>query len=192
MKTSSWITGFLLGAGVMYLLDPQSGRRRRALGRDKTRHLVKAAGARSGKRGRDLANRARGLAHTVGGVVRRDRVDDAVLHERVRAELGRHVSNPSAIEVACADGACTLRGPVPAMRTGCASQPSRAAPPSDGSSVRRSAVSRSWCSGGSARSHCARPAASASSTSSSRRLMRVSCSVESLIAPQGRPAAGNP
>jgi hypothetical protein len=112
MKRTSWITGFILGAGVMYLLDPQSGRRRRALGRDKTRHLVKAAGERSGKRGRDLANRARGLAHAVGGVVRRDRVDDAVLHERVRAELGRHVSSPSAIEVACADGACTLRGPV--------------------------------------------------------------------------------
>ena len=110
MKATSWITGFVLGAGVMYLLDPQSGRRRRALTRDKARHLASEAGERSGKRRRDLANRARGLAHTLTGAVRRDRPDDGVLRERVRAELGRHVSSPSAIEVSCEGGTCTLRG----------------------------------------------------------------------------------
>ena len=66
-----------------------------------------------------------------------------------------------------------------------------AAPPSGGSSVRRSAGSRSRCSAASACSHCARPASSASSTSSSKRLKRVSCSVESSSSSGalGRPKA---
>jgi uncharacterized membrane protein len=112
MRAHPWITGLAIGAGVMYLLDPRSGSRRRALTRDKARHLAHQTTEATGKAGRDFANRARGLAHAATRVVRRDRPDDAVLRERVRATLGRHVSRPSAIEVECAGGDCTLRGQV--------------------------------------------------------------------------------
>jgi len=38
--------------------------------------------------------------------------DDEVIAERVRAKMGRLVSHPHAIEVACAQGRVTLSGPV--------------------------------------------------------------------------------
>ena len=112
MRATPWITGLALGASAMYLLDPRSGGRRRALTRDKARHLIHKAGEAGAKTRRDLANRARGVAHDAAAVVRRDRPDDAVLRERVRAKLGRHVSHPSAIEVDCLGGNCTLSGKV--------------------------------------------------------------------------------
>ena len=112
MRATTLITGLALGAGAMYLLDPRSGSRRRALTRDKARHLAHEAAETAEKARRDLANRARGVAHAAVGTVRRDRPDDAVLRERVRSRLGRHVSHPSAIEVECTGGVCVLRGKV--------------------------------------------------------------------------------
>jgi hypothetical protein len=112
MKAQPWLTGLAIGAGAMYLLDPRTGKRRRALARDKTVHLTHLAADAAGKTRRDLGNRARGLTHATALSLRRDDADDAVLRERVRAKMGRYVSNPSAIEVACENGCCTLSGNV--------------------------------------------------------------------------------
>jgi hypothetical protein len=101
-----------LGAGVMYLLDPQQGRRRRALLRDKAVRLGHETAELAGRASRDLGNRTRGLGSLAAGALRREQVGDEVLHERVRARLGRLVSNPSSIEVRCEAGRCTLAGPV--------------------------------------------------------------------------------
>jgi hypothetical protein len=56
------LTGFGLGAGLMYLLDPDMGRRRRALLRDKAVSLGHQASDVAAKVGRDMKNRAHGLA----------------------------------------------------------------------------------------------------------------------------------
>jgi hypothetical protein len=60
-RTNWLLSGLALGALTMFLLDPEKGRRRRALARDK----VYSAGVRTRKRidakSRDLANRAKGL-----------------------------------------------------------------------------------------------------------------------------------
>lgn len=104
-----------LGAAAMYLLDPERGRRRRHLLADQFARGGRVAGDAISTTRRDLANRTRGVAATVRGRVKkeeRDVADDVVIAERVRAELGRVVSHPGAIEVTVESGRVTLSGPV--------------------------------------------------------------------------------
>jgi hypothetical protein len=53
---------FGLGALTMYLLDPEQGRRRRALLRDQLTHARRVIRERSAGTARDLSNRAYGVA----------------------------------------------------------------------------------------------------------------------------------
>ena len=110
---TSVIGGFGLGAGLMYLLDPDRGRRRRAMVRDRISSRIGDSEAFLGKTARDSANRARGLlARTRTRVTPGGRVSDEVLAERVRSKLGRYVSHPGAIEVDAQRGRVVLRGPI--------------------------------------------------------------------------------
>lgn len=103
-----------LGAGLMYFLDPERGRRRRALVRDQMTHLSHEFDEVVGKTTRDLTNRTRGLVAEVesrfsgSGLV----ADNRVLVERVRSKMGRLVSNPHSLVVRAQDGQVTLTGPV--------------------------------------------------------------------------------
>lgn len=101
-----------IGAGVMYLLDPARGRRRRALLRDQAAHAGRRAIGALDMTTRDLGNRTRGLLAELRGSFDRRPVSDEVLRERVRAALGRLVSHPHAIETEVREGHVTLRGPV--------------------------------------------------------------------------------
>jgi osmotically-inducible protein OsmY len=96
----------------MYFMDPERGRRRRALVRDKVAHTTRASSNALGAVGLDLAHRAAGLFARARSVVRQRPVDDGVLVERVRAKLGRVVSHPHAIDVNASNGYVRLRGPV--------------------------------------------------------------------------------
>lgn len=100
-----------LGAGLMYFLDPRDGRRRRALLRDQGVHVGRLERTLLGKAGRDLSNRAHGLAERVRHPTAKN-VPDEVLADRVRSKLGRVVSHPGAIEVQACDGCVVLWGPV--------------------------------------------------------------------------------
>lgn len=106
------LTGLGVGAGLMYLLDPERGRRRRALVRDQMAHAARLTGDAAGATGRDVAHRTSGTIAWLRGTFSRSPVDDHVLVERVRARLGRMTSHPRAIEVAADDGVVTLRGPI--------------------------------------------------------------------------------
>jgi uncharacterized membrane protein len=106
------LTGFGIGIGLMYFLDPERGRRRRAQVRDRLAHSANVSANCMGATGRDLAHRATGAAARVGGTLRRGPIADSVLADRVRAQLGRLVSHPHAIDVEVADGRVTLRGPI--------------------------------------------------------------------------------
>jgi len=106
------LLGAAIGAGIMYLLDPDGGRRRRALLRDQ---LVSAGHKTSdavGATSRDVTNRARGVVAELRGRLRREHVGDDVLRERVRARIGSIVGHAGAIETHVSDGRVTLRGPV--------------------------------------------------------------------------------
>jgi uncharacterized membrane protein len=104
--------GIGLGAALMYFLDPDRGRRRRGLVRDQVVSAVSKADDAVGATARDLGNRARGLASEARSRFKQDEASDEVLVARVRAELGRAVSHPSAIEVTAEQGRVTLSGPI--------------------------------------------------------------------------------
>lgn len=104
-----------LGAGLMYLLDPQGGGRRRALARDKTVSALKTGGTAALKTGKDLGNRTKGLVHEAGSLLQRSEVDDKILCDRVRSKIGRVVSHPADIEVTSLEGRVKLLGSVLAL-----------------------------------------------------------------------------
>lgn len=104
--------GLGLGTGIMYLLDPDRGKRRRALLRDKFAWAARKTGDGLGVTARDLRNRSQGLITDIQSRFSSEPVDDAVLVDRVRSKLGRIVSHPSAIEVTAQNGNVTLNGPI--------------------------------------------------------------------------------
>jgi hypothetical protein len=102
--------GLGLGAALMYVLDPERGKRRRAIARDKALSGAHKAGDRLAARSRDVANRARGVAAELKSLTKSEEADDLVLEERVRAELGRVVAHPGSIEAAAVAGTVILSG----------------------------------------------------------------------------------
>lgn len=104
--------GVGLGAGLMYVLDPEQGRRRRAQRSDRASHAAGVAHVTLDKRARDLGNRARGLVAGAGSHFRGEQVTDEVLANRVRSKMGRAVSKPGDVEVSASEGRVTLRGVV--------------------------------------------------------------------------------
>ena len=108
-----------LGAALMYTLDPDKGRRRRAVTRDKAYSALLDAREALGVTRRDIAHRLDGLRAYVDRLVRRRPApDDLQLIERVRARMGRLVSHPHAIQVGANRGKVTLSGPILAREAG--------------------------------------------------------------------------
>ncbi|MFI4886070.1 MAG: SRPBCC family protein [Steroidobacterales bacterium] len=100
------------GAISMYLLDPDHGRRRRAVMRDRLASSMSRLDDARSVASRDLRNRARGVAHEVRSRFTQEEVSDEILCERVRSRLGWAVSHPGAIEVSALSGRVTLSGAV--------------------------------------------------------------------------------
>jgi osmotically-inducible protein OsmY len=111
-RESEWLGSFILGAGAMYLLDPDRGARRRSLLRDQFVHAGHKIGDGMAATARDTRNRAVGVAASLRSRFKAEDVDDAVLHERVRSAIGRVVSHPGAITVSAYEGRVTLSGHV--------------------------------------------------------------------------------
>jgi hypothetical protein len=103
----------IAGAGLMYLLDPKMGRRRRAFLRDKGIRYSKVFGRSVGVAGRDIGHRFQGIAALAIRVFKKRAIVDQVLAHRVRTELGRIVTNPSGIRVEAKNGHVTLSGGIP-------------------------------------------------------------------------------
>jgi hypothetical protein len=91
-KRVALISGMGLGAGLMFLLDPSLGRRRR--------HRI--------------GDKARSWAGEAEALLRHEPVDDVTLLEHVRAALGRASAHSGAVAVALHDGSVVLTGVVPA------------------------------------------------------------------------------
>jgi osmotically-inducible protein OsmY len=96
----------------MYMLDPDRGRRRRALARDQARSTANTLADAASAKAEDLANRARGMVAEARSFGADDEVPDAVLVARVRAQMGLSVANAHAIDVEARQGRVILRGPV--------------------------------------------------------------------------------
>ena len=100
------------GAGLMYVLDPGFGRRRRALLMDKGSHFSRLLGRGVSIGARDVGHRVQGLVAKGSHAFRSRSVEDSTLVERVRSELGRVLFHPSSIKVTARNGLVTLSGPV--------------------------------------------------------------------------------
>lgn len=106
-----WTLG--LGAGLMYFLDPDRGRRRRAMVRDRTVRLKNQTDDTLEKATRDIRNRMRGAMAEIAAQFRREGdMPDWIIEERVRAELGRVARYSSSISVSANQGRITLSGPI--------------------------------------------------------------------------------
>jgi len=116
-KGLSAMSGAVAGLGMMYFLDPDKGRRRRAVIRDKAKRFWRMSGRALGravnKRSRDLTNRARGVIAEIQGSPGTKEVSDDVLADQVRSEMGHVVSHPGTIQVTADQGLVTLVGSVP-------------------------------------------------------------------------------
>jgi uncharacterized membrane protein/osmotically-inducible protein OsmY len=106
------LSGLGLGAGLMYLFDPNRGNRRRAELQHQLTHAAHKSGDAIGTTARDVGNRARGLWSQIASWFKSDEADDQVIEARVRSKLGRVISHPSAIEVRAEQGHVTLSGPI--------------------------------------------------------------------------------
>ena len=103
-----------VGAALMYFLDPDTGRRRRALARDKYIHGRTVLQDATESAVRSAANQTRGAIARIQnriGATPDAMVDDTVLLERVRAAMGHVISDPHAIEIRVTEGRVTLKGP---------------------------------------------------------------------------------
>jgi uncharacterized membrane protein len=100
------------GAAAMYLADPDRGKRRRALLRDKVARSIHESRDIVDKTTRDVANRARGMAAGVRSIVRRGPAGEDVLVARVRSRIGRVSSHPHAIRVSAHGTRIVLEGDV--------------------------------------------------------------------------------
>lgn len=112
-RYGTFTLGIITGAGLMYLLDPDRGARRRALIRDQFvhgMHEVEDIGSGLASRTRHARNRAVGTLHEVRAQFVNGQVDDPVLEARVRAVLGRVVHRPGAVEVSADHGRVVLGG----------------------------------------------------------------------------------
>ena len=111
---TSTLLGVAAGAAAMYYLDPEMGRRRRAMVRDKFVSASHDLGDLAEARSKRLGDRLKGwIAHTRSQLTGTARPhSDAQLCERIRAQLGRLVTHPGAIHVDATEGRVCLRGHV--------------------------------------------------------------------------------
>lgn len=112
-----------VGAGAAILLDPQGGRRRRALVRDKVRRYSYAGARAIARVPRLVAGPARGVVHAVAHAAPWHRMPAApdeheFVKHRVETALGREPGLPTgAINIDAADGVVRVRGSVPDEHT---------------------------------------------------------------------------
>jgi BON domain len=107
-----FLAGAAFGAGMMYALDPDAGRRRRAFTRDQLTRARTRTRETASATARDLLNRSYGIMAEARSRLFETEVDDQVLEQRVRSKFGYVVRNPSAIDVHVDSGRVTLSGAV--------------------------------------------------------------------------------
>ncbi|MBU8978044.1 MULTISPECIES: BON domain-containing protein [unclassified Lysobacter] len=104
--------GFAAGALVMYFLDPNTGRRRRSLVRDRSVSMGHGADRYVRGKSKQAADRLKGIAARTRANLSSAPIDDDLLHDRIRARLGRLVDHPHDVEVHVREGRVQLKGTV--------------------------------------------------------------------------------
>ena len=117
-RAKYWAVGGVaagVGAGVAYLFDPQSGKRRRHMLRDRAGSLLRRIRRSSIQQAKYAAGHAEGVAaHALHAVPRHgDEADDATVKDRILSHAFREAGVPTGdVSVDVSDGIATLRGTV--------------------------------------------------------------------------------
>lgn len=109
-----WLFGAGVGAATTYFADPQSGRRRRSMARDRGLAFVRRTSGRAEQVGRGVAADAQGVTEKLQHTAEAPKdFDDATLARKVETEIFREPDVPKGqIDVNAADGVVSLRGEV--------------------------------------------------------------------------------
>jgi osmotically-inducible protein OsmY len=107
-KGAALVGGVGIGAALMYFLDPDRGKRRRALVRDKVEATGNKVGSYAEKVSRDIRDRAYGVVEEAKSLLHHEEVTDDTLVEQVRSKLG----DLSAVDVQATNGAVILTGSI--------------------------------------------------------------------------------
>jgi len=110
IKTPIALAG--ISASIMYLFDPDLGKRRRSILRDKMIHARNKLRRAADISLRDMKHRLYGTYCELRANLRGRDTSDGVVVDRIRSKIGRYTSHPSSIEVHVSDGRVTLHGPV--------------------------------------------------------------------------------
>jgi uncharacterized membrane protein/CBS domain-containing protein/uncharacterized protein YwbE len=111
MKKSVSLLGALgVGAGLMYLLDPDKGKRRRAGLRDRAVRLSNEASRQINKKGANLRNQFQGVWFEAERIFENETPTDEQLEGKIRARLGRLTSHPHAVKTTVENGKVVLSG----------------------------------------------------------------------------------
>jgi uncharacterized membrane protein len=102
----------LAGVSLMYLFDPRSGRRRRALLTGQVNRGLRQSRDFAQKVRTDAQNRARGLYQQSRSILHGGATDDEILAERARATLGRLCSHPGALTITCSNQVVHVSGDI--------------------------------------------------------------------------------
>jgi BON domain-containing protein len=114
-STATWLclTSSVVGGLLMYLCDPERGRRRRHMLRDRTQARVRRIGRGISGLWRGAAAETYGVGHRVVHLVPRatEVPDDETLRQRVESQLFRDRHIPKGeLNVGCEHGMVILRG----------------------------------------------------------------------------------
>ena len=105
-----------VGAAIMFFLDPTSGRRRRALLRDRSAGMLRRRARGAARAGRAVGAEAYGVTQKVTHLREEPKIDldDNTLRDKVETEIFRDPDVPKGqINVNAQNGVIQLRGEVP-------------------------------------------------------------------------------
>jgi hypothetical protein len=108
------VGGAGIGALLMYFLDPDRGRRRRAMMQDQAMKARRKISDAADATARDVRNRSAGLLWEARSWFTQKPVDenDQAVLNRVRSNLGMLVRHPRSVDVSVSQGSVTLKGPI--------------------------------------------------------------------------------
>lgn len=99
-----------IGAAIMYFFDPENGRRRRAVFRDRSAALVRDKEREIGRRTRYVAGKAQGVKHAIGrSDGQSEPANDPTIQHKIESEVLRYYPK-GAINVNVEEGVAVLRG----------------------------------------------------------------------------------
>src|SRR5215211_1697751 len=115
MQLRALLLGGVAGAALLYILDPDRGRRRRAMTRDRLVATFRRSGRRAGRLRRRVGAEAYGVRQKMTHLRPEDTStpDDVTLTRRVESEVFRDLDLPKGqINLNAEDGVIVLRGQV--------------------------------------------------------------------------------